>query len=124
MNDYLGSSLEFSDVAGYSSLQKSGTHHLEGIFIAQGEMVKDMDSLEGARIIDLAPTILYFLGEDISPDMDGTVLKQIIRDEFVSAHPVRLGFAGDPDKAVAPSSYSDQEERHVKEKLRGLGYID
>jgi predicted AlkP superfamily phosphohydrolase/phosphomutase len=124
MDDYLGSSLEFSDVAGYSSLQKSGTHHLKGIFIAQGEMVKDVDSLEGARIIDLAPTILYFLGEDISPDMDGTVLKQIIRDEFVSAHPVRLGFAGDPDKAVRPSSYSDQEERHVEEKLRGLGYID
>jgi hypothetical protein len=83
-----------------------------------------VDSLEGARIIDLAPTILYFLGEEISPDMDGTVLKQIIRDEFVSAHPIRLGFVGGLDKAVTPSSYSDQEERHVKEKLRGLGYID
>jgi len=120
---FLGSSLEFSDVSSYSSLQKSGTHHIKGIFIAQGPGIKNMAAFEGVKIIDLAPTILYLLGESIPQDMDGRVLAEIIENDFLSSHPVRFG-SPDLERETRPSGYSKQEERYIKDKLQGLGYID
>jgi predicted AlkP superfamily phosphohydrolase/phosphomutase len=122
--EFLGSSLEFSDVSYYSSLQKSGTHHVNGIFMANGPAIRHMDSLEGARIIDLAPTVLYLLGESIPKDMDGRIIEEIIQDDFLATHSVRRSSTGDLDKETRPSSYNESEEAYIKEKLQGLGYID
>jgi predicted AlkP superfamily phosphohydrolase/phosphomutase len=119
----IGSSLEFSDVSSYSSLQKSGTHHLKGIFIAKGPMIKNVSSLEGARIIDLAPTILYLLGEKVPEDMDGRVLAEIIKDEFLLSHPIRFDSPW-KEKQTRIFGYNDEEESYIRDKLKGLGYID
>jgi len=124
-NDYSfwGSSLEFSDVSRYSSLQKSGTHHPKGIFIAYGPMIKNINSFEGARIIDLAPTIFYLMGEKVPQDMDGRILKEIVRDEFLSSHPVRFESL-ELETEVKVSGYSEIEEKYIRDKLQGLGYIE
>jgi predicted AlkP superfamily phosphohydrolase/phosphomutase len=119
-----GSSLDVSDVSAYSSLQKSGTHHEKGIFIVRGPDVRGQDPFEGARIIDLAPTILYLLGETVPQDMDGRVLEEIVLPEFLAANPVRLGATGGKDNKVKTVEYDESEEAYVKEKLQGLGYID
>jgi predicted AlkP superfamily phosphohydrolase/phosphomutase len=119
----IGSSLEFSDVSSYSSLQKSGTHHLKGIFIASGPVIKNINSLEGARIIDLAPSILFLLGEKVPDDMDGRVLAEIINDDFLSSHLVRFG-SSEIDDEEKMSDYSEAEENYIRDKLKGLGYIE
>ncbi len=119
-----GSSLEFSDVSGYSSLQKSGTHHLSGIFVAKGPEIKTQGLFEGARIVDLAPTILYLLGETVPEDMDGRIVGDIIKDGFLTDNPIRYGAAGGVDDETRPANYGDGEERYIRDKLRGLGYID
>jgi predicted AlkP superfamily phosphohydrolase/phosphomutase len=119
----IGSSLEFSDVSSYSSLQKSGTHHLKGVFIVRGPMIKNMKSFDGARIIDLAPTVLYLLGEKVPDDMDGRVLAKIIKDDFLSTHPVQFS-SSDLEKEAKGSGYNEQEESYIRDKLKGLGYID
>lgn len=118
-----GSSLEHSDASAYSSLQKSGTHHVDGVLIAKGPDIRCNASLKGARIIDLAPTILYVLGKRIPEDMDGCVLEGIFKDGFLSSHPIRSG-SSDLDKEMKPFSYSEQEEKYIRNKLQGLGYID
>jgi len=120
---FLGSSLEFSDVADYSSLQKSGTHHLQGIFIATGPPVRKM-ALKGAKILDLAPTILYLLGEEVPGDMDGRVLSEAIEEGFVRRHPVRVESQAGSSQNTETFEYSDQEEAYVREKLQGLGYVE
>jgi predicted AlkP superfamily phosphohydrolase/phosphomutase len=120
---FLGSSLEFSDVSHYSALQKSGTHHLKGVFIAQGPAVKNINSFDGASIIDLAPTILYLMDREVPRDMDGKVLKEIFRDEFLSSHPLRFD-SPEMEGEVQMAGYSEQEEKYVRDKLRGLGYVD
>jgi predicted AlkP superfamily phosphohydrolase/phosphomutase len=122
-DSFLGSSLEFSDVSHYSSLQKSGTHHLKGVFIARGPMIKNIASFEGARIIDLAPTILYLLDEKVPEDMDGRVLTEIIKSDFLSSHPIRFESPESEGEAKI-SGYSKREEKYIKDKLKGLGYID
>jgi predicted AlkP superfamily phosphohydrolase/phosphomutase len=120
---FLGSSLEFSDVAAYSSLQKSGTHHPMGIFMASGRPFKRMN-IEGARIIDLAPTILYLLGVEVPGDMDGRVLAEILEDDFCSGHPVRFKPQAPAGKRVGPFEYTEREEKDVRDRLQGLGYVE
>ena len=123
-DSFLGSSLEFSDVSAYSSLQKSGTHHLNGIFIAKGPEIRNKASLDGARIIDLSPTVLYLLGESIPEDMDGRVFKEIIEDSHIKLNPIQLRPPDMRKGDKKETAYGEEEERYVREKLQGLGYID
>jgi predicted AlkP superfamily phosphohydrolase/phosphomutase len=120
----LGSSLEFSDVSAYSSLQKSGTHHVKGILISEGPQIDDQASVNGASIIDLAPTILYLLGVCVPEDMDGRILEEIIRPDFVCAHPIQLDSAEEIYGEKKPTNYGEREEQYIRDKLKGLGYID
>ena len=53
----------------------SGNHRINGIFIIKGKNIKKDMIIENAEIIDIAPTILYLMGEPIPSDMDGKVLK-------------------------------------------------
>jgi arylsulfatase A-like enzyme len=45
-------------------------------------------NIEGIRLIDIAPTLLNFLGLPIGKDMDGIVFSSIFRDEFKLENPV------------------------------------
>jgi predicted AlkP superfamily phosphohydrolase/phosphomutase len=121
--NFLGSSLKFSDVSNYSSLQKSGTHHLKGVFIARGPMIKNINSFEGARIIDMAPTVLYLMGGRVPQDMDGIILKEIFKEEFLSSHPVQID-SSELEREAMASEYSEGEEKYIRDKLKGLGYIE
>ena len=60
-----------------------GTHRKDGVLIARGKSVKAGTQVEGARLRDLAPTLLYLLGQKVPDDMDGRVLTEIINPEFV-----------------------------------------
>lgn len=98
----------------------SGTHRAEGILIAHGENIKNSLILSNPRIVDLAPTILYLMGCPVPMDMDGRVLREIIKDEFINGSEVQFGPpAGLEDQ---DDLYTQQEEEKIKEILRQLGY--
>jgi hypothetical protein len=40
--------------------------------------------------MDLAPTLLHLLGGEIPSDMEGRVLNELIRNEYLSRNPVRF----------------------------------
>ena len=67
----------------------SGTHRLEGIFIAQGPDIKKDGGLRGVGIADLAPTILYSMGQGVPLSMDGRVLEEIFTEGFRDKNPIR-----------------------------------
>jgi len=101
----------------------SGDHRLNGIFIARGPHVKKGARITGARIDDLAPTILHSLGLPVVEDMDGRVLTGIFEPSFMEQNPVRYE-APRPDEIGADESgYSDDEKDAVKGTLKDLGYI-
>lgn len=56
------------------SLMWCGDHALHGTLIMAGPGVKPQGQLEGARIMDVAPTVLKLLGEEIPDYMDGKPL--------------------------------------------------
>jgi len=81
----------------------TGSHRMNGIFIAKGPQIKKGKELRGMEIIDIAPTILHILDIPIPTDMDGKVLKDI--------------FEEDSDLAKKPIKYREFDE---KEKIRGV----
>ncbi len=57
--------------------RKSGEHRLDGVLLVYGSGIKKGEVLEGARIIDLAPTILRIFRIEPLENMDGVVLGKI-----------------------------------------------
>lgn len=67
---------------------RTGAHRSYGFLIASGNHVVKDGNLDGANIMDIAPTILYLMGQPVPLDMDGKVLLDIIDDEFKINNPV------------------------------------
>jgi predicted AlkP superfamily phosphohydrolase/phosphomutase len=108
-----------------STPEWSGTHRLHGILIARGPAIQPGSVPEGARLVDLMPTILYLMGEQIPAGLDGRVLTEMIVPGHLRAHPVKCasGAAAEtPDQQKTP--YSAEEAAEVEERLKALGYVD
>lgn len=107
----------------YRSNKTSGTHRMEGIFIIKGRGIKPALIMEGASIIDLAPTILYMLGIPVPEDMDGKVMLEAFDMEYVSDNPVSFGPPSELDVKGDEGIMSMEESEKVKNSLRDLGYF-
>ena len=101
-----------------------GTHRLHGILIARAPALKMGAEIENAHLIDLAPTILHVLRVSVPEDMDGRVLTNAFRPEFLAEHPVKCGTASGTSGGDRPSGYTDQESAKVKGRLQALGYLE
>lgn len=99
----------------------SGCHRMNGVMIAHGEEIKPASTVD-AHICDIAPTLLYLVGEDVPDDMDGSVLTQAISNEFLSANSIRRSAAGE-DTESRELEFSPEENADVIERLKQLGYI-
>ena len=103
----------------------AGTHRLEGILIGKGGPIKKGARLNGARLMDMAPTLLYLAGQKIPSDMDGKVLLELFEPEFVAKNPVEYEQVSSGDQnAGTGSTYSQEDAALVEERLKALGYIE
>ena len=103
----------------------SGTHRLHGILIAKGPQIQAGGKAEGARLVDMMPTILYLMDMEIPAGLDGRVLTELVRPEYLAAHPVRGAGGGYEGKTEGESTpYSAEEAAEVEERLKALGYVD
>jgi predicted AlkP superfamily phosphohydrolase/phosphomutase len=102
----------------------TGHHRMNGLMIWRGQgVVQASERATGARIQDLAPTILYAMGIPIPKTMDGEVLTDLFTAEFRSVRAVRYSEAESGSVDVDGSSYSEDEQAEMREMLRGLGYV-
>lgn len=60
----------------------------DGVLILYGAGTRPGALLTGARLVDLAPTLLYALGFPVARDLDGRVLTDAFDKAFVATHPV------------------------------------
>lgn len=103
----------------------AGVHRMNGVFAAYGEPVRAGTWVEGARLIDLAPTALYLAGQPVPQDMDGRVLSQALRPEYADPAAVRYGppAARSAGPGGEPRDLSPEDEAVLVERLRDLGYV-
>jgi Type I phosphodiesterase / nucleotide pyrophosphatase len=60
----------------------------DGTLILYGAGIRRGALLTGARLVDLAPTLLYAAGFPVARDFDGRILTDAIDRAFVATHPV------------------------------------
>ena len=106
----------------FSDQPLTGSHRLDGILVCQGPGIKSGAKIMGAKLIDLAPTLMSLMGIPASPDMDGLLLDDLLSAELAEE-------LGQLD-AVLPSQreheefeYSPEEAEQIAEHLRSLGYM-
>ena len=100
----------------------SGCHRSNGIFLACGPALRQGTRIRGARIVDLAPTLLHLMDEAVPDDMDGRVLHEVFRPAFEETHAVHYQIVATVESRGA-RSLSSEEEAEIAERLRGLGYL-
>ena len=101
-----------------------GTHRRDGILVASGPALKRAAEIEGAQLIDFAPTLLHLFSLPVPEDMDGRVLADAFLPEFLTAHPVKAGAASGISESDRSSGYTDEESAKVEERLQALGYLE
>jgi predicted AlkP superfamily phosphohydrolase/phosphomutase len=100
----------------------SGDHRMNGIFLFRGEGVRRGASLHDARLLDVAPTILHYLGEGVPSDFDGHVLVDALTSEE-AARPVRITEGVRGPAASRGGELTPEEMEEIRSRLKGIGYL-
>jgi predicted AlkP superfamily phosphohydrolase/phosphomutase len=108
-----------------SSPDRSGHHRMEGILFVAGPGICPGVRIQGASIMDVAPTALALLGVPIPQAMDGHVLEDALTDGLKAGLAITYAEAAQdvPAPHSPPVALDDQEEEALREYLRGLGYV-
>ena len=101
-----------SDLFSFEPEQK-GMHSMDGIFLMYGNNVKDLDHTPPPNLHDIAPTILDLFDVPIPSYMEGASIFSL-QEKRDTNIPFKL--------SNGQSSYSDEEQSEIKERLKNLGY--
>jgi predicted AlkP superfamily phosphohydrolase/phosphomutase len=101
-----------------------GSHRREGIFALAGP-----SATQGARtsigIEDVAPTVLYLLGEKIPVELEGRLVAEAIDPGLLDSRPPDYDDESGPFAFEHDAEgYAPEEAEEVERRLRGLGYIE
>jgi predicted AlkP superfamily phosphohydrolase/phosphomutase len=103
----------------FGVLPISGTHRPEGILLAVGPGIETGQTVTGAKLIDLAPTMMAFLGVPVPCALDGRILESIFTAGSLSVT------YDETDTALKQGdfAFSAEEEAKIKQHLTDLGYL-
>lgn len=106
----------------------TGGHHPDGTVILWGRGIRAGRRVEGANIMDIAPTALHLLGQPVPTHMDGAILAQALTDDLAATATrtetkARLPADRAPMPEATDDGYSDEERELVEQRLRNLGYL-
>ncbi len=117
--------LMVGEVGRLMSIPQTGTHRRDGIFLLHGPGVAANCDLGEVGIMDLAPTLLFLLGQPVPEDMDGHVVTAAFSEAFHAARGAVQFRPGTGWDAGSGDLWTPAEdEAAVRERLRGLGYIE
>lgn len=103
-----------------SDIPLTGNHRPEGILIAHGKGIRPGEVIQGARILDLAPTILSVAGIRPPAEMDGQILRGLFQENALAAI---LESSSETDTPSQVFDYSPEDAEKIADRLRSLGYM-
>jgi predicted AlkP superfamily phosphohydrolase/phosphomutase len=102
----------------------SGDHRPMGVFMAAGDGIKRHYEIQDLNIVDVTATAIYLNLVPVPRYLDGRVPKHLFEDHFLSANPVKtIQWEPGPHRAEY-QEYSQEEESVLRDRLRGLGYLE
>ncbi|MBE9571856.1 MAG: alkaline phosphatase family protein, partial [Proteobacteria bacterium] len=102
--------------------KSSASHRSNGILFLCGPWIKNTGKLPTKEIIDIVPTVMYLLDEEIPDDYDGRVILESIKNEVASQKMVRHGRAKE-ETVRSVKEYDEEDEQKVSKRLKDLGYL-
>ena len=98
----------------------AGYHRPEGVFFARGPSIAPGARVEGASVVDVAPTLLHGLGEPVPTAAQGRVLTEAFEP---GSPPATRGVTERDRGASDAATDGPGSDEAVEERLRGLGYL-
>jgi predicted AlkP superfamily phosphohydrolase/phosphomutase len=114
------STLDEYIVEGPPSAARSGGHRMEGIYVASGPQIESGEGMP-ASIFDIAPTLLYALGEPIPDVIDGEPLTDLFISDFRGERSVEWKPLA--DLVGSDERMTERDTEAVQDRLEDLGYI-
>ena len=100
-------------------------HRPYGVFVAKGPGIKQDQTVFGASLLDVCPTLLTLFGLPVGEDMDGRVLTDLFEDDLepktIPSWEAREGHAGMHGDAAA---LDPAAMRAGMDQLVALGYVE
>lgn len=121
-NEFLLFKKDFEDSL-FLSHRWSGRHEQYGIFLLKGNGIRRGIEIKNARILDIAPTALYMMSEDIPDYMDGMVMESAFENDYFRKNPV-MKTGNKMSQVTIEKDLTEEEEREIAEKLKVLGYME
>lgn len=100
---------------------RSGDHRTDGILLASGPSF-GTGFIEGASILDIAPTLLYLEGSPIPSVMDGTILTNLFSTTLEERDVVKTDDYG--QSKTGGRQWNAEEEAELEERLSDMGYLN
>ncbi len=102
----------------------SGHHSLDGMLLMAGPDAKQGVRIDHAQIVDIAPTVLALLGQPIPDWMDGKVLADGLKAEFLERSPPKTVHDQEFTSEAESAGYTAEDEAQIAKRLADLGYIE
>ncbi|HEY7018999.1 MAG TPA: alkaline phosphatase family protein [Gaiellaceae bacterium] len=102
----------------HPSQRYAGGHRPDGILVLAGPDARPGSELQ-AGIADVAPTLMYLLGEPVPAAFEGRLLAEALQPSLLDERPLEYS----DDELVAPLD-EHESPREVEERLRSLGYLE
>jgi predicted AlkP superfamily phosphohydrolase/phosphomutase len=109
-------------ILGKSEASYSGRHQRDGVWFLTGPGVNPGKSFD-ASLMDVCPTALYLLGNEIPSDIDGKVLQDAFAPEVMKSRKI-LTVSVDREEVAQAQVFTPEEEEEIKRRLAGLGYLE
>ncbi len=97
------------------------SHRAEGIVLCRGPSIEPDAELKGARVVDVAPTLLHGIGSAVPENADGRVLFDAFRED---AAPARTKVERVEVTRADRDGTVDDDFTDVEDRLKGLGYME
>lgn len=103
----------------------AGTHHPDGIFIAQGPGIVEGGNIPRRNITDVGATLLHSLGLPVPSDFEGRVPEAIYTPARLAEHPVLVrGTTRQQRRDTEAAGMSEGEKDKLMAQLQMLGYME
>ncbi len=101
---------------------REGWHEPNGVLVGAGPAIA-CGSVNGARLMDLAPTLLRILGFKPAAHMDGRVLDEMLEPGLAEATRDLPASSVRESRRAGAEAYTSEDEKAVEQRLRDLGYL-